>query len=117
MNLITKFSLMSMALIYIMMMLITTINMKSINDHQKSSPFECGFNPISHSRNPFSIKFFLIGVIFLIFDIEIIIVMPMIITMKSSMIMNWTYTSILILIILITGLYHEWYNGMLNWTT
>nr|YP_010349791.1 NADH dehydrogenase subunit 3 [Cassianeura bimaculata]UOH96533.1 NADH dehydrogenase subunit 3 [Cassianeura bimaculata] len=100
----------------IIIILIILISKKSIVDLQKSSPFECGFNPITQKRLPFSIHFFLIAVIFLIFDIEIIIVMPMIMTLKSSFLNSWIFTSSLFITILLLGLYHEWNNGMLNWT-
>nr|UFA47109.1 NADH dehydrogenase subunit 3 [Mitjaevia diana] len=96
--------------------MILFISKKSIFDMQKSSPFECGFNPMTYKRLPFSIHFFLIAVIFLIFDIEIIIIMPMILAMKSSMLVSWLLTSCLFILILLIGLYHEWLNGMLNWT-
>nr|YP_010610804.1 NADH dehydrogenase subunit 3 [Stenatkina angustata]WAP91625.1 NADH dehydrogenase subunit 3 [Stenatkina angustata] len=100
----------------ILYLIIMMISKKSIIDLQKSTPFECGFNPMSNKRLPFSIHFFLIAVIFLIFDIEIIIIIPMIFTMKYSMILYWMISTILFIFILILGLYHEWYNGMLNWT-
>nr|QUI77277.1 NADH dehydrogenase subunit 3 [Mitjaevia dworakowskae] len=96
--------------------LILIIAKKSIFDLQKSTPFECGFNPMTHKRLPFSIHFFLIAVIFLIFDIEIIIIMPMILTIKSSNLIAWLFTSCIFILILLVGLYHEWLNGMLNWT-
>nr|UEK24901.1 NADH dehydrogenase subunit 3 [Kolla paulula] len=101
----------------VIFMMIVMISKKSIIDLQKSTPFECGFNPVSYKRLPFSIHFFLIAVIFLIFDIEIIIILPMIMTMKITMILYWILTSLLFLIILLLGLFHEWYNGMLNWTS
>nr|YP_010952651.1 NADH dehydrogenase subunit 3 [Empoascanara falcata]WMQ53071.1 NADH dehydrogenase subunit 3 [Empoascanara falcata] len=101
---------------FIIMLMIMTINKKQIFNSQKSSPFECGFNPMTFKRLPFSIHFFLIAVIFLIFDIEIIIIMPMILTLKSSQLSAWLMTSSMFTLILILGLYHEWMNGMLNWT-
>nr|ATF28597.1 NADH dehydrogenase subunit 3 [Illinigina sp. EMHAU-15062817] len=112
--LINLISILLISLIIIMM--IMTISKKQIIDMQKSTPFECGFNSLTHKRLPFSIHFFLIAVIFLIFDIEIIIIMPMILTIKSSSMLTWMLTSSLFILILIFGLYHEWINGMLNWT-
>nr|WRK21498.1 NADH dehydrogenase subunit 3 [Nionia sp.] len=106
-------------LIIVLMILISIISLltkKTYFDNQKLSPFECGFNPMSKKRMPFSIHFFLIAVIFLIFDIEIIIILPMILTLKSSMLMYWLLSTLMFITTLIVGLYHEWINGMLNWT-
>nr|YP_010363427.1 NADH dehydrogenase subunit 3 [Atkinsoniella yunnanana]UNZ12528.1 NADH dehydrogenase subunit 3 [Atkinsoniella yunnanana] len=116
MNKLLLFMTIIILLVMLISLLIMTVSKKSIIDLQKSTPFECGFNPMSYKRLPFSIHFFLIAVIFLIFDIEIIIIIPMIFTMKSSMLMYWLLTSTLFVLILILGLFHEWYNGMLNWT-
>nr|QOX09883.1 NADH dehydrogenase subunit 3 [Limassolla sp. XZ-2020] len=110
-------SLMLIVLIsLIIMTLISLISKKTISDLQKSTPFECGFNPLTMKRLPFSIHFFLIAVIFLIFDIEIIIILPMTLTLKTTMMYAWMMTSSLFIMILILGLYHEWKYGMLNWT-
>nr|YP_009775990.1 NADH dehydrogenase subunit 3 [Paraahimia luodianensis]QJA16300.1 NADH dehydrogenase subunit 3 [Paraahimia luodianensis] len=105
--------LMLMMIIIVMMMLLSK---KTILDLQKSTPFECGFNPMSNKRLPFSTHFFLIAIIFLIFDIEIIIIMPMTLTLKSTFIKMWMTTATIFIIILVVGLYHEWNNGMLKWT-
>nr|WRY72467.1 NADH dehydrogenase subunit 3 [Zorka maculata] len=106
----------SMIILLAMMVMMLLFSKKSISDWQKSTPFECGFNPMSFKRLPFSIHFFLIAVIFLIFDIEIIIILPMTLTIKSSIMSMWLITSSMFILILIMGLYHEWKNGMLNWT-
>nr|AKP94526.1 NADH dehydrogenase subunit 3 [Macracanthopsis nodipes] len=93
----------------------TMISKKSILDQEKMSPFECGFDPKSSSRMPFSIQFFLLAVLFLIFDIEIVIILPMITVMKSSEMKIWFITVSMFIIILLMGLYHEWKNGVLEW--
>nr|ATD52979.1 NADH dehydrogenase subunit 3 [Exitianus sp. EMHAU-2015-Zz05232005] len=105
-----------MLLMVILSVLITAISKKVILDTQKSTPFECGFNPMSYTRLPFSIHFFMIAVIFLIFDIEIIMIMPMIITTKTTNMIYWTTTCVSFIIILIMGMFHEWMNGMITWT-
>nr|YP_010702028.1 NADH dehydrogenase subunit 3 [Trixa longipennis]WCL18816.1 NADH dehydrogenase subunit 3 [Trixa longipennis] len=103
-------------LISILVMLIASIfSKKSYIDREKLSPFECGFDPKTSSRIPFSIRFFLITIIFLIFDVEIALILPMILIMKISNIMTWTITSLIFILILLLGLYHEWNQGMLNW--
>nr|AFK75962.1 NADH dehydrogenase subunit 3 [Erianthus versicolor] len=96
----------------IVMLLATTLSKKSINDREKSSPFECGFDP--KLNMPFSIQFFLIAVIFLIFDVEIALILPIVIIMKTSNIMVWTLSTMLFIIILLVGLYYEWNQGAHN---
>nr|AGC22366.1 NADH dehydrogenase subunit 3 [Hemicharilaus monomorphus] len=99
----------------LVMSIATILSKKMINDREKSSPFECGFDPKSSARMPFSLRFFLIAVIFLIFDIEIALILPIIIIMKSSSLMIWTYTTMTFILILLVGLYHEWNQGALQW--
>nr|QQP21740.1 NADH dehydrogenase subunit 3 [Metasepia tullbergi] len=91
------------------------INKRSYSDREKNTPFECGFDPSIFSRIPFSMRFFLLTVIFLIFDIEIILLIPLVMNILNSS-SHWPISSsILFLIILMMGLYHEWNQGSLNW--
>uniref|UniRef100_A0AAU7YRR6 NADH-ubiquinone oxidoreductase chain 3 n=4 Tax=Rhopalus TaxID=238590 RepID=A0AAU7YRR6_9HEMI len=105
----------AMMISLILMMLCTIISKTTILDREKMSPFECGFDPKSKARMPFSLQFFLIAVLFLIFDIEIAIILPMIITLKISNIMSWSLTMTIFISVLIVGLYYEWKNNMLEW--
>nr|WSP02127.1 NADH dehydrogenase subunit 3 [Gesonula punctifrons] len=99
----------------IVMSLATILSKKLINDREKSSPFECGFDPKSSARMPFSLRFFLIAVIFLIFDVEIALILPIIIIFKSSNLLTWTASTMFFIIILLTGLIYEWNQGALQW--
>nr|WRK21355.1 NADH dehydrogenase subunit 3 [Xestocephalus sp. n. A ZLL-2024a] len=116
MNMTIMFTATAMTLSMLISTMIIMLKKKSTINKQKMSPFECGFNPMSFPRVPFSIHFFIISVLFLIFDIEIIIILPMIITVKSSMLLKWLVSSTMVITILLMGLYHEWNNGLLNWT-
>nr|ASY98201.1 NADH dehydrogenase subunit 3 [Toxodera hauseri] len=100
---------------FIVMMLSHFLSKKLIESREKSSPFECGFDPMSSSRLPFSLRFFLIAIIFLIFDVEIALLLPISIIPWNSNIMAWSITSITFILILLIGLYHEWNQGSLNW--
>nr|YP_010946537.1 NADH dehydrogenase subunit 3 [Episymploce torchaceus]WGO57255.1 NADH dehydrogenase subunit 3 [Episymploce torchaceus] len=101
----------------IIMLLATLLSKKTIEDREKSSPFECGFDPKSSARLPFSLRFFLIAVIFLIFDVEIALLLPMTIIMNLSNINSWILISSIFLFILLIGLYHEWNQGSLEWAS
>nr|ASY98240.1 NADH dehydrogenase subunit 3 [Sphodromantis viridis] len=117
MQIIGLMSIIIMMISFIVMMLTNFLSKKNIEDREKSSPFECGFDPISSSRLPFSLRFFLIAIIFLIFDVEIALILPMTIIPFSSNMLIWTTTSILFLLILTIGLYHEWNQGSLEWAS
>nr|AIW06120.1 NADH dehydrogenase subunit 3 [Leptocorisa sp. MT-2014] len=106
----------AMMISMMLMMVCTVISKTSIMDREKMSPFECGFDPKSSARSPFSLQFFLIAILFLIFDIEIALLLPMLVTMKTSNIMMWTLTMTMFIMTLILGLYYEWKNNMLEWT-
>nr|QTC08181.1 NADH dehydrogenase subunit 3 [Parachauliodes rastellus] len=99
----------------IMMMLANILSKKSFIDREKSSPFECGFDPKNSARLMFSLRFFLIAVIFLIFDVEIALLLPLILISYSSNIFIWLMVSFSFIMILLIGLYHEWNQGALNW--
>nr|YP_010181254.1 NADH dehydrogenase subunit 3 [Bactrothrips quadrituberculatus]QVD42824.1 NADH dehydrogenase subunit 3 [Bactrothrips quadrituberculatus] len=91
------------------------ISKKKTNDYEKSSPFECGFNLFNSPRNPFSLRFFLISIIFLIFDIEVVLLMPFMLNMYMNNSIVWLFMFIFFLLILIWGLIHEWFLGSLDW--
>nr|ALO76832.1 NADH deshydrogenase subunit 3 [Prostomis sp. PRO01] len=108
----------AMLILIINFILIAVINLltkKSIKDREKSSPFECGFDPKSTARLSFSLHFFLVALIFLIFDVEITLLLPFIITMKYSKMISYFSTLTFFIAILLVGLFHEWKQGALNW--
>nr|AVE15564.1 NADH dehydrogenase subunit 3 [Metallyticus sp. JZ-2017] len=92
------------------------LSKKTTDDREKNSPFECGFDPLSSSRLPFSLQFFhgFAGYLF-IFDVEIALLLPMTIIPFNSNTITWIITSVLFLMILTIGLYHEWNQGSLDW--
>nr|QHZ87424.1 NADH dehydrogenase subunit 3 [Platycnemis phyllopoda] len=117
MNYMTMLSFTLMTITTIIMMIASFISKKSIIDREKSTPFECGFDPFYVARIPFSLKFFLITVIFLIFDVEIAIILPVIMTMNTSLPWSWMVTFTLFIVILLVGLYYEWFQGALEWSS
>nr|AXA45251.1 NADH dehydrogenase subunit 3 [Lucerapex sp. MNHN IM 2013-19988] len=88
---------------------------RGISDREKSSPFECGFDPIKSARLPFSLRFFLLAIIFLIFDVEIVLLFPILASMTSSISLSLMFGLFIFLVILIVGLFHEWNEGSLDW--
>nr|AGL74128.1 NADH dehydrogenase subunit 3 [Myzomela erythrocephala]AGL74130.1 NADH dehydrogenase subunit 3 [Myzomela erythrocephala]AGL74131.1 NADH dehydrogenase subunit 3 [Myzomela erythrocephala]AGL74132.1 NADH dehydrogenase subunit 3 [Myzomela erythrocephala]AGL74137.1 NADH dehydrogenase subunit 3 [Myzomela erythrocephala] len=84
-------------------------------DSEKLSPYECGFDPLGSARLPFSIRFFLVAILFLLFDLEIALLLPLPwATQLQHPIMTLTWTATLILLLTL-GLIYEWAQGGLEW--
>nr|YP_010500170.1 NADH dehydrogenase subunit 3 [Poecilia parae]UWV18139.1 NADH dehydrogenase subunit 3 [Poecilia parae] len=84
-------------------------------DHEKLSPYECGFDPLGSARLPFSIRFFLIAILFLLFDLEIALLLPL---PWGDQLTNPHLTffwATILLILLTLGLIYEWIQGGLEW--
>nr|YP_011010439.1 NADH dehydrogenase subunit 3 [Halovelia malaya]WPW47054.1 NADH dehydrogenase subunit 3 [Halovelia malaya] len=107
--------IMSVMISMILMMLCLMISKKDKNNREKMTPFECGFDPKSSSRMPFSMQFFMIAIIFLIFDVEIVIILPTIKITQTTNMTSWYLITTVFIIILILGLYYEWKNKILEW--
>nr|YP_009116463.2 NADH dehydrogenase subunit 3 [Trypaea australiensis]ALO20098.1 NADH dehydrogenase subunit 3 [Trypaea australiensis] len=100
----------------IVMLIASFLSKKTIIDREKSSPYECGFDPKGSGRLPFSLRFFLIAVIFLIFDVEITLLLPLVCILHTVDLFSWVLTGLLFLLVLLFGLYYEWKEGALDWS-
>nr|YP_001936273.1 NADH dehydrogenase subunit 3 [Aphrocallistes vastus]ABR58846.1 NADH dehydrogenase subunit 3 [Aphrocallistes vastus] len=98
----------------IVIITLSRITRKTLPSNEKLTIYECGFNPLETPRLPFSIKFFLIGILFLIFDLEISFLFPWCTTMNS---LKWTafIRMTLFLSILTIGFIYEWIKKRLEW--
>lgn len=83
-------------------------------DQEKISVYECGFDPFGDSRKVFEVRFFLVGILFIIFDLEISFLFPWSVTLSQLHIFGY-WTMILFLLILTIGLIYEWIKGGLEW--
>nr|AIY69543.1 NADH dehydrogenase subunit 3 [Terpsiphone cinnamomea] len=114
---------MNMILFMIILSLTLSIILTALNfwlaqmnpDSEKLSPYECGFDPLGSARLPFSIRFFLVAILFLLFDLEIALLLPLpwaIQLQTPTTTLMWA--SILILLLTL-GLVYEWAQGGLEW--
>nr|AZL93198.1 NADH dehydrogenase subunit 3 [Dryinus sp. ZJUH_2016011] len=92
-----------------------TISKKMIMKREKNTSFECGFSPITSARLPFSIQFFTITLIFLMFDIEITFIMPMIPSMNLMKLNSLIFTMSMFFMMLIIGTILEWNDSSFEW--
>nr|ATD52528.1 NADH dehydrogenase subunit 3 [Thylacinus cynocephalus] len=83
---------------------------------EKSSPYECGFDPLGSARLPFSMKFFLVAITFLLFDLEIALLLPLPWAMQLTSTKTTLILSYSLIILLTSGLAYEWFQKGLEWT-
>nr|AYN50452.1 NADH dehydrogenase subunit 3 [Corthylus rubricollis] len=115
MTMIFNYCVLSTTISMIMIIMLNVLSKKSFLDREKMSPFECGFDPKNSARMPFSLQFFLIAIIFVIFDVELTLFLPSIMILKMTNITLIMMSLSLFIFILIYGLFHEEAQGSLNW--
>nr|YP_007374567.1 NADH dehydrogenase subunit 3 [Boulengerula boulengeri]ACS37008.1 NADH dehydrogenase subunit 3 [Boulengerula boulengeri] len=86
-----------------------------IPNTEKLSPYECGFDPLGSARLPFSVRFFLIAILFLLFDLEIALLLPTPWACQLYYPMKPIILVSMILLLLTLGLMYEWTQGGLEW--
>ena len=85
-----------------------------LDDAEKLTAYECGFNPFSDSRSEFDVKFYIVAILFIIFDLEISFLFPFS-TCLNVITISGFYFMLIFLFILTIGFYYEWKKGALDW--
>lgn len=82
---------------------------------RKLSVFECGFETFSGGRIPFSLQFFLVSIVFIIFDIEIALILPFSLVVGLISSLEVLMFLVVFIALVVGGLYFEWGLGCLGW--
>lgn len=85
-----------------------------INDPEKLSPYECGSEPISDARNPFPARYYIIAMLFVIFDVEVAFLYPWAVVFKKIGLFGLIEMLIFILLFIVAYVY-AWKKGGLEW--
>nr|YP_007625153.1 NADH dehydrogenase subunit 3 [Oreamnos americanus]ACI24569.1 NADH dehydrogenase subunit 3 [Oreamnos americanus] len=83
---------------------------------EKTSPYECGFDPMMSARLPFSMKFFLVAITFLLFDLEIALLLPLPWASQTNNLNTMLIMALLLIFLLAVSLAYEWTQKGLEWT-
>ena len=87
---------------------------KQKDDLEKLTAYECGFNPYDDARKVFDVKFYLVAILFIIFDLEAVFVFPWVLTLNSNFSLGF-WTMIEFLVELIVGYVYIWCSDSLEW--
>lgn len=83
-------------------------------DSEKISPYECGFEPQSDTRDNFDVRFYLVGILFIIFDLEVAFLFPWAVSLGEIGLLGF-WSMMGFLGILTVGFIYEWKKGALEW--
>ena len=83
-------------------------------DAEKLSPYECGFEPFEDSRGRFDVRFYLVAILFIIFDLEVAFLFPWAVSLKNIGLFGF-WSMIIFLAVLTVGFVYEWRKGALEW--
>lgn len=84
-------------------------------DVEKNSAYECGFHPFNDTRIKFDVRFYLVAILFIVFDLEVVFLLPWVSVFTASTGLFEYLSVILFLVILLVGFYYEWQKGALDW--
>nr|YP_010835851.1 NADH dehydrogenase subunit 3 [Novaculina chinensis]WGC44267.1 NADH dehydrogenase subunit 3 [Novaculina chinensis] len=109
------FMIVIMALSFVLALVGLILGKKTVANREKLTSFECGFDPLSSARSNFSLRFFLLAIVFLIFDIELALLVPYFYSLGLGVSLLSSFYCFLFIIVLFLGLVHEFNEGTLSW--
>ena len=83
-------------------------------DPEKTSPYECGFEAFEDARMKFDVRYYLVAILFILFDLEIAFLFPWAVSLDSIGFFGFI-SMMIFLTILVVGFIYEWMKGALDW--
>jgi len=111
---ITLFIILSLS-ISIIVFFLSYFLVGQIFDFEKLSAYECGFQPFEDARTKFNVKFYLVAILFIIFDLEVSYLFPWAIYLNNIDFYSFWWMFIFLFILSI-GFIYEWLKGALDWS-
>nr|YP_009027755.1 NADH dehydrogenase subunit 3 [Bemisia afer]AHC02248.1 NADH dehydrogenase subunit 3 [Bemisia afer] len=109
------FTLLVITFMTILSFMFFMMSIKAGHGRVKFSTFECGMDILSDLRLPFSLHFYFVSIVFLIFDVELMLILPFVFCLKMISIGLICVMVVSLMSILALGFVYEWWTGLLNW--
>ncbi len=97
-----------------LMVLASLIVARQNPDPEKVSPYECGFEAFDDARSRFDVRFYLVAILFIIFDLEVAFLFPWAVSLNETGVFGF-WSMVVFLGILTVGFIYEWKKGALEW--
>jgi NADH-quinone oxidoreductase subunit A len=88
---------------------------KRVKDRVKDSPYECGIAPTGSARERFSVKFYLVAIVFILFDIEAVFLYPWAVVYRDLKMFGFV-EMLLFIVLILSGFFYIWKKGALDWS-
>ena len=102
------------ALISLVVLIVPKIFAKETPQKDKLKSYECGFDAFGDARGKFDVRFYLVAILFIIFDLEVAFLIPWAINLKAIGMFGF-WSMIVFLVVLTIGFIYEWKKGALEW--
>src|SRR6476646_6413740 len=89
---------------------------RRVKDPVKFSPYESGMKPVGNARERFSVKYYLVAMVFILFDIEAIFLYPWAVIYRQLKLFAF-FEMLLFIVLVLCGFFYIWKKGVLNWST
>jgi NADH-quinone oxidoreductase subunit A len=98
----------------VMIVIVSLLAARQKPDSEKLSPYECGFEPFADARSKFDVRFYLVAILFIIFDLEVAFLFPWAVSLGAIGLFGF-WSMIVFLLVLTVGFIYEWRKGALEW--
>ena len=88
---------------------------KRVRNRVKDMPYECGITPVGNARERFSVKFYLVAMLFILFDIEAIFLYPWAVVYRDLKLIGFVEMFVFVALI-VSGFFYIWKKGVLDWS-
>ena len=88
---------------------------KKIRGRVKDMPYECGIAPSGNARERFSVKFYLVAMVFILFDIEAIFLYPWVVVYRELKIFGF-FEMLIFIVLVLAGFFYIWKKGVVDWS-
>ena len=87
---------------------------KRVRNRVKDTPYECGFTPVGNARERFSVKYYLVAMLFILFDIEAVFLYPWAVVYRELKLFAF-FEMFLFIVLIMAGFFYIWKKGVLDW--
>src|SRR5436190_16942488 len=97
------------------LLLVSFLLGKKVRNRVKDMPYECGITPTGSARERFSVKFYLVAMVFILFDIEAIFLYPWVVVYRELRIFGF-FEMLIFIVLVLAGFFYIWKKGVLDWS-